>query len=147
MTRGVNPVIRNSELSLKPVAGGTLCTLLSPALRACETTRGKSKAYFRLRIMMPPSGSENPFVELVPVYDRNFVSGYDQIDYLDFRLNEARTLPTDIENRMAREQPADTVSIKLVAFLTAVPVSAELFAARGGRVTFSNLTYRARATG
>jgi hypothetical protein len=54
------------------------------------------------------------------------LSGYDQIEYLDFRLNEARTLPSKVENRMAGDQPLGAATIKLVAFLTAVPVSAEL---------------------
>lgn len=75
---------------------------------------------------MPRESEENPFVEDIPVYDRFLLSGYDQIEYLDFRLNEARTLPTEVERRISSDQPLGTTRIKLVAFLTAVPVSSEL---------------------
>jgi hypothetical protein len=108
--------INATELSVHAFSDGTVCTIQSAALRA----------YFRLRIAMPVDTDGNPFVEDVPVYDRFLLSGYDQIEYLDFRLNEARTLPTAVEKRMASEQPPGAAQISLVAFLTAVPVSAEL---------------------
>jgi hypothetical protein len=120
--------IDQAELAVRPYAGGTLCTIESAALRKCEGIRGASRAYIRLRIVMPGPKHGNPFVEDLPVYDRMLLSGYDQIEYLDFRLNEARTLPTMVENRMASDQPAGSAAISLVAFLTAVPVSAELSA-------------------
>ncbi|RSY85974.1 hypothetical protein DAH66_09790 [Sphingomonas koreensis] len=69
---------------------------------------------------------QNPFVEDVPVFDRFMLSGYEHVEYLDFRLNDARTLPLAVEQRIARDQPANATVIDLVAFLTAVPVSAAL---------------------
>lgn len=118
--------INATELSVHAFSDGTVCTIQAPALRACTGRSGASRAYFRLRIAMPVDTEGNPFVEDVPVYDRFLLSGYDQIEYLDFRLNEARTLPTAVEKRMASEQPRGSAQISLVAFLTAVPVSAEL---------------------
>ncbi|WP_236555028.1 hypothetical protein [Novosphingobium sp. 9U] len=118
--------ISANELSVHPFSEGTICTIQPSALRACEARSGASRAYFRLRIAMPANNDGNPFVEDVPVYDRFLLSGYDQIEYLDFRLNEARTLPTAVEQRMASDQPPGAARMSLVAFLTAVPVSAEL---------------------
>ena len=118
--------ISANELTVHNFSDGTICTIQPPALRACEARSGASRAYFRLRIAMPADTEGNPFVEDVPVYDHFLLSGYDQIEYLDFRLNEARTLPTAVEQRMASDQPPGTAQISLVAFLTAVPVSAEL---------------------
>ncbi|MEI9412918.1 hypothetical protein [Mesorhizobium salmacidum] len=118
--------ISNTELTVRAFDVGTLCTIQPAALRACEAKSGASRAYFRLRITMPADKENNPFVEDIPVYDRALLSGYDQIEYLDFRLNEARTLPTVVETRMASDQPASAAHMTLVAFLTAVPVSAEL---------------------
>jgi hypothetical protein len=118
--------INATELTVHAFSDGTVCTIQPAALRACAARGGASRAYFRLRIAMPVDTDGNPFVEDVPVYDRFLLSGYDQIEYLDFRLNEARTLPTAVERRMASEQPPGAAQISLVAFLTAVPVSAEL---------------------
>jgi hypothetical protein len=122
---GTQPGLVGNELSITPYADGVLFVVKPTVFAACCAPRGSAKAYIRLRIEMP-RGDDNPFVEDVPVPDRFLVSGYDQIEYLDFRLNEARTLPTSIENRIAREQPSGSVLIRLVAFLTAIPVSAEL---------------------
>lgn len=125
-TKATTTEIDPAELAMQTYAGGTLCTIQSAALRSCEAVHGASRAYVRLRVAMPATKDDNPFVEDIPVYDRMLLSGYDQIEYLDFRLNEARTLPSTVENRMASDQPAGAAAIRLVAFLTAVPVSAEL---------------------
>lgn len=120
----IDPIAAN-ELTITPLGNGTLIVIHEDAFKACLPPRGAAKAYFRLRIELPMR-VDNPFVEKVGVPDGFLNSGYDQIDYLDFRLNEARTLPTLIENQMAIEQPAGSVVVKLVAFLTAVPVQAEI---------------------
>jgi hypothetical protein len=67
-------------------------------------------------------------VRQIPTPDRLLQSGFNEIEYIDFRLNEARTLPTSIENRMRSDGSKADIKLKLVAFLTAVPVSAELSA-------------------
>ena len=119
--------IAASDVDLQPFARGTLCSITSPALARCLARSGASKAYVRLRFDIP-EGEANPFVEDVPVYDHMLLSGYDQIEYLDFRLNELRTLPKKVEDRMLADQPAAAVKMKMVAFLTAIPVSADLSA-------------------
>lgn len=124
-TPGAVDPIASNELTITPYGEGTLIVIQEGAFKACLSSYGAAKVYFRLRIDLPMR-VDNPFVEKVGVPDGFLNSGYDQIDYLDFRLNEARTLPTVIENRMALEQPVGSVAVKLVAFLTAVPVQAEI---------------------
>lgn len=119
--------IAQKQLRLRSVEHGTICTIENEAIKASTPrSNGKGKVYFRLRFRVPMNKKENPFVEDVPVFDRFLLSGYEHVEYLDFRLNDARTLPTAIEHRMAAEQPPGSVLISLVAFLTAVPVSAAL---------------------
>jgi len=114
------------ELKVREFAGGTLCTIESEAIAACRPGNRSGRGYFRLRFRIPMRKDQNPFVENVPVLDRFLLSGYEHVEYLDFRLNDARTLPTAVEQRIAKDQPKDATAIDLVAFLTAVPVSASL---------------------
>ena len=115
------------QLELQVVNGGTICTIENQAIKACRPGNNhKGKAYFRLRFRVSTNKTENPFVENIPVFDRFVLSGYEHVEYLDFRLNDARTLPTEVERRMKAEQPPGAMIISLVAFLTAVPVSAAL---------------------
>ena len=77
------------------------------------------------------NGSEkvNPFIKVIPPLDRHLHSGHQEIEYIDFRMNEARTLPPAIENRMGADRATGgAIDFKLVAFLTAVPVHSELSA-------------------
>lgn len=53
-------------------------------------------------------------------------SGFDEIECVDFRLNEARTLPHRIESLMRTPVPEHPVPLTRIAFLTAIPVAAEL---------------------
>jgi hypothetical protein len=126
-TRPNSTDILMRHLKLRRVSGGTICTIESEAIKACSPRNNhRGKAYFRLRFRVPMRKRENPFVEDVPVFDRFLLSGYEHVEYLDFRLNDARTLPTPVEQQMANDQPENSTVISLVAFLTAVPVSAAL---------------------
>lgn len=111
-----------AELSVDRRDGGTLCRV-QPAVFAAAAGR---KLYLRLRFELPRDRADNPFVEPVEIPDAFLLTARDEIEYLDFRLNEARTLPTPIEVLMAAEQPAGSVNLKLVAFLTAIPVQSEV---------------------
>lgn len=123
--RGSREII-SRELNTRKFADGTLCTIEGEPIKACRPGNRKGRAYYRLRFRIPTKKKENPFVEDIPVFDRFMLSGYEHVEYLDFRLNDARTLPTEVEQRMASDQPSGSTVIRLVAFLTAVPVSAAL---------------------
>ncbi|TGX54787.1 hypothetical protein E5A73_04855 [Sphingomonas gei] len=126
---GINGgVIDPSELDVSPQHGGTVLSITRAAVdEACLNTTPAVRSYFRLRFHLNRGSDQNPFVKVVPTPDRLLQSGFDEIEYLDFRVNEARTLPMPIELRMKTDRAAGgAVLLKLVAFLTAVPVHSEL---------------------
>ena len=112
--------IDQSQLATEEIADGTLLTITPTALNEICAGIGSTPAYFRLRAYWS-ADETSPFVEMIPPADKLLQSGYDEIHYLDFRLNEARTLPTEIENFM-RSDANCIVPQTMVAFLTAVPV-------------------------
>ncbi|WP_157163652.1 hypothetical protein [Mesorhizobium australicum] len=114
------------ELDLEKRDNGTLLTISSHALNDASALYGQSPspAYFRLRINISDVES-NPLIRVVSTPDRLLQSSYDQIEYLDFRLNEARTLPDPLELDMRNERGTG-VKMRLVAFLTAIPVQSEI---------------------
>jgi hypothetical protein len=108
-----------AELDVQDEAGGTLLTITSPALRtaAAASSSALADAYFRLR--MPTSGGG--LLTILRPKDHALQSGYEVVEYIDFRLNEARTLPSSVETKM-RAAGVNAAELKLVAFLTAVPI-------------------------
>jgi hypothetical protein len=116
------------ELMLAVQNGGTVLTITPAAiLGACGHTTPPAKTYFRLRVYLDDGEPRNPFVKVIRPVDEKFQSGYDEIEYIDFRMNEARTLPPAIEQRMRADRlKGGDVVFRLVAFLTAVPVHSEL---------------------
>jgi hypothetical protein len=117
-----------SELTVARFAEGSLITIRSAALAVARAQGRNAKhkpVYFRLRVLMPTHPGSNPFVKEIKAADRVLQSGFEQIEYLDFRLNEARTLPPQVESRM-RNEHALGARLKLVAFLTAIPVESDL---------------------
>jgi hypothetical protein len=117
-----------AELLVQSIGEGTLLTITSEALN--EVSRFGNpppRAYFRLRIYISDD-AQNPLVRRIPTPDRLLQSGFNEIEYIDFRLNEARTLPPGIENSMRSDGSKGDITLKSVAFLIAVPVSAELSA-------------------
>ncbi|NIX77372.1 hypothetical protein [Microvirga terricola] len=118
--------IDQSELEIQPIDEGTLITVSHPAIEAvCRNLRPDTRAYFRLRIYMR-EGKDNPFVSVIYPTDHLFQSGFEEVEYLDFRLNEARTLPTKIEAQIRKDEAKGQIPISLIAFLTAVPIVSEL---------------------
>ncbi|MBA9068732.1 hypothetical protein FHR71_002482 [Methylobacterium sp. RAS18] len=121
-----NELIDSSELNVAAEHGGTIITISRLAIE--RSSRGLANdlpLYFRLRIL---GGSKKggPFVKVITPIDHPFQSGFDEIEYIDFRLNESRTLPIGIERKIADDALVGTVPVSMVAFLTAVPVLAEL---------------------
>lgn len=116
-----------SDLEIVPQNDGTLLTIPRGAIDVCANIQPLEKSYFRLRIRMCGSEKVNPFIKVIPPLDRHLQSGHEEIEYIDFRMNEARTLPPAIENRMGTDRATGAlIDFKLVAFLTAVPVHSEL---------------------
>ena len=107
------------ELEVQEEGDGTLLTISRSALAlaASAAAGAPADAYFRLRV--PTSGGG--LLTVLRPRDHALQSGYDVVEYIDFRLNEARTLPTTIESRM-RGVGANAAELKLVAFLAAVPI-------------------------
>jgi hypothetical protein len=72
-------------------------------------------------------GKKEPFVRTITPRDRYFQSGFEEVEYVDFRLNEARTLPIRVESLMRADSAGgQPVPLTRVAFLTAIPVLADL---------------------
>jgi hypothetical protein len=125
------PRIDAEHLSVDALDRGTLLTITKAALDSIS--QGMSSAdrgYFRLRIFFPDR-KKVPFVTVHIPPDRWLQSGFDEVTYADFRLNEARTLPLSIETLMRPGNGQTRVELKLVAFLTAVPLLAELSQTNG----------------
>lgn len=121
--RSIDP----TEIGIAHEHGGTVVTITRTAINeACNRASPPARSYFRLRLKLKGK-SENPFIKTIPTPDRLLHSGFHEIEYIDFRVNEARTLPPPIESRMRSERArGGAVRLKLIAFLTAVPVHAEL---------------------
>lgn len=122
-------VLDASGLEIDPQNDGTLLTIPRSAIDVCANIQPLEKSYFRLRIRLSGSEKVNPFIKVIPPLDRHLQSGHEEIEYIDFRMNEARTLPPAIESRMGADRGTGApIEFKLVAFLTAVPVHSELSA-------------------
>ncbi|WP_380059016.1 hypothetical protein ACFE33_15825 (plasmid) [Falsihalocynthiibacter sp. SS001] len=121
-----NGSIDNSELDLTEKDGGTFISITSIALESlARQCNGKPECgYFRLRLL-PPKNNTRPFVTAIKPKDRAWTSGFEEIEYIDCRLNEARTLPTSIEASAdaARHGIAD---VSRIVFLAVVPVASSI---------------------
>lgn len=114
-----------SELNRVEKCDGTILTITSHALqKAQKSLDEKGQSYFRLRIDLP-SGSD-AFVKTIKPIDRFFLSGFEAVEYIDFRLNEARNLPNLIEEQMNNEQELGRIGIYRVDFLLVAGMDADL---------------------
>jgi hypothetical protein len=121
--------IHADQLTKTSLADGTLLTITRQAVeQACANLPVEGRVYFRLRAFVT-SGKPGPFIKVVPPHDRLFQSGYTEVEYVDFRFNEARTLPPEVEQLMRRDPAGSRVGLKLIAFLAAIPVLSDLTAA------------------
>jgi hypothetical protein len=116
----------SSQLEIFEINEGAILTITRRALdEVCSGLTADTPAYFRLRAYVTREMA--PFVHILRPRDRFFQSGFNVIEYLDFRLNEARTLPLRVESEMradAGQKPP--VPFTRIAFLTALPVSSDL---------------------
>jgi hypothetical protein len=123
-----NNFLDETHLSLEGFSDGTLLSIKSVAIASVShEIKADERVYFRLRIYLP-SGKASPFIHVITPLDRRFQSGFEEIEYIDFRLNELRTLPPLVENRIRSDEADGKITISLVAFLTAFPVHSELSA-------------------
>jgi hypothetical protein len=112
------------QLAVSENSGGTLLTITRQAIdEVCTNLTAGSPVYFRLRMYVD---NKEPFVRTITPRDRLFQSGFDEVEYVDLRLNEARTLPNRVENLMLADAADRPVTLTRVAFLTAVPVLADV---------------------
>lgn len=118
--------IHSSELTITSENEGTLFKISESAVRdtCVDESRPPVPVYFRLRFIIPPS---NPFIQTIETPERFFQSGFEEIEYVDFRLNEARTLPDAVERMMKHgRNGSGQVKLTTVAFLTAIPIRSQL---------------------
>lgn len=116
--------IDEDELVMRVQAEGTVLTITRQALTSLGRRPTKGTGYFRLRII-PKSKEMTPFLAEIKPKDRAWNSGYDVIEYIDCRMNEARTLPTSVEAtfKSARYGVAKT---RLIAFLAVIPIASSV---------------------
>ena len=121
-----NDSIDSSELNVESLDSGTLITIKKSVLDSVNKNLADgSKSYIRLRIEMPDSEG-SPFIRKITPADNFLQSGYEEVEYIDFRVNEARTLPDPVEAMIRTDGSNGTLKFKYLAFLTAIPVLAEL---------------------
>ncbi|MBS4011918.1 MAG: hypothetical protein KGZ72_14330 [Roseovarius sp.] len=114
---GIDP----NELNLKATDGGTLLEITAAAIVSLARQYDDARrGYFRLRLLSKKP-SERPFVTYIAPQDRAWTSGFDAIEYIDCRLNEARTLPQSVA-RAAESSPNGVAETRQVVFLAVVPV-------------------------
>jgi hypothetical protein len=120
-----NETIEPDQLDISEISDGVLLTITRHAIdEVCTNLSPGCPAYFRLRVYIE---KKEPFVRTITPRDRYFQSGFEEIEYVDFRLNEARTLPIRVESLMRADSGGgQRVPLTRVAFLTAIPVLADL---------------------
>lgn len=121
-----NGTISDTHLTLSDVDHGTLLKITRQAIEApVFGIPDSAKTYFRLRVKMPEE-RENPFIQPVRPADWPLQSGFEQIELINFRMNEMRTLPEMVRNRLREEGADANAQVRLVAFLTAIPAISEM---------------------
>lgn len=114
-----------AQIDISPLAGGTRIVIKRLALKeVCDGLGVGVPAYFRVRVSFE-RGGENPFIQVIRPRDRLFQSGFEEVEYVDFRFNEARTLPGTVTSEM-RSSSQPPITFEKIAFLTAIPVASNL---------------------
>lgn len=125
-TTGNSNSIDPTQIAQTASEEGLVMTITQKAItEACYQKPAEIPVYFRLRAYYLGTEKKNPFVKTINPHDRWFQTGFSVVEYLDFRLNEARTLPSSVETLM-RGGDGILVPTVLVAFLTAVPVQSDV---------------------
>lgn len=121
-----NGDLDTTHLSSEKYSDGTLLSIEKAAIESVShEIKDDESVYFRLRVYLP-TGKSSPFIHVITPLDRKFQSGFEEIEYIDFRFNELRTLPEKVENKIRADENQGKIRISLVAFLTAFPVHSEL---------------------
>jgi len=119
----VDKQIDPGQLELATLGSGTLVKISKDAIESsCRDLPPNGRLYFRLRFSLGRTEGR-PFVLVRKPIDRWFQSGFEQVEYIDFRFNEPRTLPDVIERSM---RGVGAVPIEKLAFLIIVPVNPEM---------------------
>jgi len=110
-------VISDAELDILEKGEGVQLTITNKAIRSAQEASGNfEKLYFRIRVNLH-NGS--PFVSTIKPYDGALQSGYEEIDYIDFRVNETRSLPREVQEDLRKSSS----KLSKISFLTAAPIS------------------------
>lgn len=113
--------IDEHELSVQPQGNGTILSVTRQALSSLGNQSPSSqRGYFRLRVK-PSDPLAAPFLTTIKPDDHVWNSGFEVIEYIDCRLNEARTLPRSIESAFQAAKYG-VASTRIIAFLAVVPV-------------------------
>ena len=96
--------IASNEINFSPVnseRGGihSVGTILTFDSKVFASSSSDQARYVRLRIKLDANGLEAFFTKYDPV-DRGLLSGFDEIEVVDFRFNEKRNLPKDVVRQM-----------------------------------------------
>jgi len=127
-----NNRINKDELNIEPRDdGGTVIHITSKVFERVRRSNLES-LYFRLRIKLPPK-IQTPFAKKFYPKDRVFLSGFERIQYVDFRYNELRNLPQEI-NRELTDPKNSYLHIQRIDFLLVVAATVEL---RNGHKPFN----------
>ncbi|WP_282129117.1 hypothetical protein [Roseobacter litoralis] len=124
--------IDSGEMTIHPKDGGSLITITSDALVSLsrQSQSDGTKGYFRLRISPKPYGTR-PFVTEITPKDRAWSSGFEVIEYIDCRMNEARTLPNSVA-AAADAASFGVAETSRVVFLAVVPVVSSVTSSHAG---------------
>ncbi|APO67508.1 hypothetical protein IE4872_CH01887 [Rhizobium gallicum] len=120
-------LIDKTQLGISHENGGTIIAVSRNSIESvCSNWRDGERVYFRLRVFLSPENDH--FIQVISPTDRNFQTGSEEIEYIDFRFNELRTLPAAIERRIKADEKGRAVPVTLIAFLTAFPINSDLAA-------------------
>ena len=92
-----------------------------------DNRNGNERIYFRLRVELNKV-NQNPFVQTVKPNDNKLLSGFDRLEFVDFRLNERRNLP-DAISRTIHNTENSYFDVSQIHFLLATDVNADYVSA------------------
>ncbi|NCO04299.1 MAG: hypothetical protein GW903_08925 [Alphaproteobacteria bacterium] len=111
------------EISIANKGNGTVITICSNALkRGLRGYKKENPLYFRLRLKLPRTV---PFLKERHPVDRFFQSGFDALEYIDFRVNQKRSMPDDIEREMY-DDGNSPLKLQRVDFLLVTDIAADI---------------------
>lgn len=111
-------------LGTTPLNNGAVLKIRESALvQARHNLKSEQNIYMRFRVVLPV-GNSNPFIGVLRPWDGKILTGFDRIQYVDFRLNEIRNLP-DALSREIENGRLGKFQITQVHFLLVTDVAAD----------------------